>query len=102
MNILNYHVSTEGNNPVKILTGSNGSTVIKSLEIINGDVDSVVKIYREDSSVNPAKYGEIVINLESYNYLMLWEGFIVIPEGHSLWIYSDRLDIEAVANVVEL
>ncbi len=101
MNILNYHVSTTGN-PVKILTGSNGSTVIKSLEIINSDVDSVVKIYREDNSVQPVKYGEITINLESYNYLMLWEGFIAIPEGHSLWIYSDKSGIEAVANVVEL
>lgn len=101
MEILNYHVSTTGN-PVQILTGSANSTVVKSLEIINGDSDAVVKIYRKDNSNAPVKYGEITVNLESYNYLMLWEGFIAIPEGHTLWIYSTTTGIEAVANVVEI
>lgn len=101
MKILNYHKSTTGN-PVQILIGSTNSTVIKSLEIINGDSDAVVKIYRKDDSKTPVKYGEITVNLESYNYLMLWEGFIAIPEGHTLWIESSIVGIEAVANVVEI
>lgn len=101
MDILNYHVATTGN-PMQILTGKTNSTVIKSLEIINGSVDAVVKIYRKDSSPVPVKYGEITINMESYDYLMLWEGFIVIPSGHTLWIESEVLEVEAVANVVEL
>lgn len=102
MKILNYHVSTTGN-PVKILAGSTNSTVIKSLEIINnGNSDAVVKIYRNDNSTSLVKYGEITVNLESYNYLMLWEGFIAIPEGHTLWIESPTTGIEAVANVVEI
>lgn len=101
MNILNYHVKTTGQ-PVNILTGSSNSTVIKSLELINSSTDATVTIYRMDDSQPQNVYGSIVVNLEAYNYVMLWEGFIAIPEGHTLWISSSESGIEAIANVVEL
>lgn len=100
MRITNYHVVTTGE-PVRILTGDSNSTVIKSLELMAGSNEGTVSIYRRDSSVVPVKYGEIKVNLEEDNYLMLWEGFICIPSGHTLWIDSDVSGIEAVANVVE-
>ena len=101
MNILNYHVTTTGQ-PAQILIGSTNSTVIKSFELINGNSDAVITIYRKDNSPTPNVYGSITVNLEAYNYLMLWEGFIAIPEGHSLWISSETSGIEAIANVVEI
>ncbi len=99
MIITNYHVSITGND-VLILTGGPNSTVIKSLEIISSDSSAEVTIYRKDSSSNV--YGSIKVNLEAYNYLMLWEGFISIPKDHTLWVSSVTTGIEVVANVVEL
>lgn len=100
MRITNYHVVTNGE-PVRILTGDTNSTVIKSLELISGSTQGEVSIYRKDASISPVKYGEIKVNLEENNYIMLWEGFICIPSGHTLWIESNVVGIEAVANVVE-
>ena len=107
MLVTNYHVKatlTSSNPPsgedVLILTGSENSTVIKSLEVISGSESSIVNVFRKDSSGNI--YGNIKIDLTAYNYVMLWEGFIAIPQGHQLFINADSQYVEAVANIVEL
>lgn len=107
MIITNYKVKatlTTSNPPTGVdtlvLTGANNSTVIKSLEIISGNEDSIVNVFRKDENNTP--YGNIKLDLSAYNYVMLWEGFIVIPNGHSLWFNADSIQVEAVANVVEL
>ncbi len=100
MNITNHHVKTDGGVETLVLTGSGGSTVIKSLELISGSDAAVVDVVRKDA--DDAEYGRIRVNLTAYNYVMLWEGFVVIPNGHKLYVSSDSHLIEAVANVVEL
>lgn len=107
MNVTNYKVKaslTNSNPPVGvdtlILTGASNSTIIKSLELISGSEQSIVNVFRKDSSGNV--YGTIKVDLTAYNYVMLWEGFIVIPAGHELYVNADSNQVEAIANVVEL
>ena len=107
MIVTNYKVKaslTNSNPPVGvdtlILTGGENSTVIKSLELISGTEPSIVYIFRKDSKNNV--YGTIKIDLKANNYVMLWEGFIAIPPGHTVYLNADSVQVEAVANVVEL
>lgn len=107
MIIKNYRAKaslTSSNPPtgvdVLILTGSDNSTVIKSLEVIAGTEDAIVNIFRKDE--HGIAYGNVKLDLTAHNYVMLWEGFIAIPAGHSLWLNSDSNQVEVVCNVVEL
>lgn len=84
---------------VLILTGAALGTTVKSLEIIAGAENSIITIFRKDSNNNV--YGAAKVNLEAQDYLMLWEGFIVIPAGHKLYINADSAAVEAIASVAE-
>lgn len=107
MVIKNYKVKTSltTSNPptgvdTLILTGAENSTVVKSLEILIGNENAIVNIFRKDANDSP--YGNIKVDMNAYDYIMLWEGFIAIPSGHTLWINASSNQVEAVANVVEL
>lgn len=107
MIVTNYKVKaslTTSNPPAGvdtlILTGSENSTVIKSLELISGTESSIVYVFRKDSDGNT--YGSIKVDLKANNYVMLWEGFIAIPFGHTVYLNADSDQVEAVASVVEL
>ena len=107
MNVTNYKVKaklTNSNPPIGIdtlvLTGSENSTVIKSFELISGVEPTIVYVFRKDLDGNI--YGNIKVDFKANNYLTLWEGFVVIPYGHTLYINANSNQLEAVANVVEL
>ena len=107
MIVTNYRVKaslTSSNPPVGvdalILTGAENSTVIKSLELISGTESSIAYIFRKDGNGNT--YGSIKVDLKANNYVMLWEGFIAIPAGHTVYLNADSNQVEAVASVVEL
>lgn len=85
---------------VLILTGAENSTILKSLEIIAGTENAIVNVFRKDTA--GTVYGNIKLDLTAYNYIMLWEGFIAIPSGHTLSINADSSQVEAIASVVEL
>lgn len=99
MKITNHHIKTNGSD-VQVFSSTNGVTVVKSLEIISpSNLEGEITIYRKNSQ--NSVYGSIEIKLEKTNYLTLWEGFFVIPEGHSLWAYSTVSGFEVVVNSVE-
>lgn len=107
MIVTNYRVKaslTNSNPPLgldtPILTGVENSTVIKSLELISGTESSIAQIIRRDENGNT--YGSIKVDLKANNYIMLWEGFIVIPANHTVFLNADSNQVEAVASVVEL
>lgn len=108
MVIKNYKVkgsvTTSGTDPVfndvEILTGSTQSTIVKALELNAGEEDSVVYIIRKDGS--NTEYSRVKLDLTAYNYVILWEGFFVIPSGHKLILNADSNYVECIANVVEM
>lgn len=87
-------------NDVEILTGSAKSTIVKSLEINAGSEDSIVYVIRKDDT--NTEYSKIKLDITAYNYVVLWEGFFVIPSGHKLILNADSNEIECIANVVEM
>lgn len=106
MIIKNYAVkgSTFGTPPtgenVTVLTGATNGTIVKSLELNTGSSASVVNVIRRNNS--NVVYSSIKVDLSAYNYVVLWEGFVVIPSGHTLIINADNSQVECVANVIEL
>lgn len=87
-------------NDVELLTGSDNGTVVKTLEIISGEESAVLKIIRKD--VTNSVYATINVDLKANDYLILWEGFFLIPSGHKLIINADSNEITVVANVIEM
>lgn len=85
---------------VAVLTGKLNGTVIKTLEINAGDEGSIVNIIRKDQ--DNATYSTIKVDIPPYNYVLLWEGFIVIPYNHKLILNADSEKLECIANVIEL
>ena len=83
-----------------ILNGTSNGTIVKTLEIISGNESSVVKIMRRNAA--GTTYSTITIELKANDYLLLWEGFIVIPSGHKLVLSADSNEVTVVANVVEM
>lgn len=83
-----------------ILTGKSGSTVVKSLELISGSESSIVQIIRRDTNEND--YASIQVGLKANDYLVLWEGFFVIPYGHVLIAKGDSNEVRVIANAIEL
>lgn len=63
------------------------SLIVRTLQVSNGFGDAIVQIARVNSD------GAIVFknkfNLASYNYLLLWEGFIYLPQGMGLYCCTD-------------
>lgn len=83
-----------------VLIGKAGGTVIKSLELISGSESSIVEIIRRD--VDDNDYATIRLGLKANDYLVLWEGFFVIPLGHRLIVAGDSNQVRAVVNVAEI
>lgn len=87
-------------NPVQLLTGASNGTVVKTLEIISGESSSILHIIRKDAADNI--YADIKVDLKANDYLILWEGFFLIPYQHKLIISADSNDVNVVANVIEM
>lgn len=96
----NYSVKTTSSQLERILTGSTGSTIVKSLQIINGNQSCTVNVVRKDA--NNVQYANVRVDLKANDYLLLWEGFFVIPFNHTLNFSSSSAGCTVVANVVEL
>lgn len=73
--------------PRTVSSASRKSLIVRTLQVSNGFGDAVVQIARVNSD------GTIVFknkfNLASYNYLLLWEGFIYLPQGMGLYCCTD-------------
>ena len=84
-------------NDVQILAGAANDTIVRSLTIINNDAaDSVVYIKRADTF--GSVYHTIKVFLPPSQSRVLWDDFIVIPEGHKLLMASDSDDTEVVVS----
>lgn len=63
------------------------SIIVRTLQVANGFGDAIIQIARLDSG------GQIVFrnkfNLTSYNYVLLWQGFIYLPAGMGLYCNVD-------------
>jgi hypothetical protein len=87
-------------NDVQILAGAANDTIIRSLTIYNNDsADSVVYIKRADTF--GSVYFSIKIFLPANSSRVLWDDFIVIPDGHKLLMASDSNDTEVVVSCFE-
>lgn len=87
-------------NDVQILAGAANDTIVRSLTIINNAAaDSVVYIKRADTF--GSVYFSIKVFLPPGQSRVLWDDFIVIPEGHKLIMASDSDDTEVVVSCFE-
>lgn len=104
LNFTNYHKkgSLTGIVPdeVQVLTGVSGGTIVKSLQISTGNESCYVTIIRKDD--NGSVYSQIKIEMKANDYLILWQGFFVIPYLHKLTFTSDSNYCTVVANVVQM
>ena len=93
---------------VLLLTGANMGTVMKSLELISGNEPCIVHVIRTDGtepSINEVasrSYATIEIEMKANDYLVLWEGFFVLPHNHKLYFNATSRFCRAVVNYVEL
>lgn len=92
--------STEFQEAVLLLTGVSNSTIVKSLELINGDESSTAYIIRKNEE--GVIYSNIRVDLKANDYLLLWQGFFVIPQGHTIYFACNSLQTKIISNVVEL
>lgn len=104
-----------GNVPVGesqlLLVGTSNGTIVKSLEIITGNESCYVEVIRTDgtegsspseNNIASKSYATIKIDMKANDYLVLWEGFFVIPRNHRLYVKADSVHCRAVASVVEM
>ena len=96
---------------VHLLTGASMGTVMKSLELISGNEVCIVHVIRTDGTepVNASieqiankSYATIEIEMKANDYLVLWEGFFVLPSDHKLYFNATSPSCRAVVNYVEL
>ena len=96
---------------VHLLTGASMGTVMKSLELISGNEPCIVHVIRtngtepENASIEQiasASYATIEIEMKANDYLVLWEGFFVLPYNHKLYFNATSDSCRAVVNYVEL
>ena len=91
-----------------LLTGASMGTVMKSLELISGNEACIVHVIRTDGTepsideVASASYATIEIEMKANDYLVLWEGFFVLPYNHKLYFNATSNFCRAVVNYVEL
>ena len=83
-----------------LLTGVQNGTVVKTLEIISGNESSILYVTRKDTA--NTTYATIKVDLKANDYLILWEGFFLIPFGHKLCVSADSNYVSVVSNVVEM
>ena len=98
-------------NNVLLLTGAGMGTVMKSLELISGDESCIVHVIRTDGTeldntsnndIASASYATIKVEMKPNDYLVLWEGFFVLPSNHRLYFNATSSSCRAVVNYVEL
>ena len=93
---------------VHLLTGASMGTVMKSLELISGNEACIVHVIRTDGTepsideVASRSYATIEIEMKANDYLVLWEGFFVLPYNHKLYFNATSNFCRAVVNYVEL
>jgi hypothetical protein len=93
---------------VLLLTGASMGTVMKSLELISGNEACIVHVIRTDGTepsidgVASKSYATIEIEMKANDYLVLWEGFFVLPYNHKLYFNATSNFCRAVVNYVEL
>ena len=96
---------------VHLLTGASMGTVMKSLELVSGNEPCIVHVIRTDGTepvnasideVASASYATIEIEMKANDYLVLWEGFFVLPSNHKLYFNATSRLCRAVVNYVEL
>ena len=96
---------------VHLLTGASMGTVMKSLELISGNEACIVHVIRTDGTepdnasieaVANASYATVEIEMKANDYLVLWEGFFVLPYNHKLYFNATSNFCRAVVNYVEL
>lgn len=95
----------------RLLTGALKGTIVKSLEIMTGNESCYVEIIRTSGNegndpteevISQNSYATIRIDMKANDYLVLWEGFFVIPNGKKLYFKSDSTQCKAVVNYVEM
>lgn len=95
----------------RLLTGTLKGTIVKSLEIMTGNESCYVEIIRTSGNepdhtteevISQNSYATIRIDMKANDYLVLWEGFFVIPYGKKLYFKSDSTQCKAVVNYVEM
>ena len=95
-------------NNVHLLTGASMGTVMKSLELISGNEPCIVHVIRTNGTepsideVASKSYATIEIEMKANDYLVLWEGFFVLPSNHKLYFNATSNFCRAVVNYVEL
>ena len=98
-------------NNVHLLTGASMGTVMKSLELISGNEPCIVHVIRTNGTesdntsieaVANASYATVEIEMKANDYLVLWEGFFVLPYNHKLYFNATSNFCRAVVNYVEL
>ena len=105
---LNSNSEVPSGAEVPLLTGAANGSVVKTLEIGTGNESCYVEIIRRapamvgDSNQLGVEYSRIKVDMKAYDYLVLWEGFFVIPSGHTLSFVADSEYCTIIANVVEL
>ena len=93
---------------VHLLTGASMGTVMKSLELISGNEACIVHVIRTDGTepsideVASRSYATIEIEMKANDYLVLWEGFFVLPSNNKLYFNATSNFCRAVVNYVEL
>lgn len=92
--------ASTSNNEVLVLTGTSGSTIVKSLELINSNESCTAYIIRKNENDNV--YSTIRVDLKANDYLILWQGFFVIPYNHKIYFSCNSLGCKIVTNVVEM
>lgn len=83
-----------------LLTGVTQGTIVKSLQLVNANESCTAYVIRKDNDGNT--YSSIRVDLKANDYLILWQGFFVIPFNHSIWFSCDSLGCKIIANVVEM
>lgn len=95
-------------NNVHLLTGASMGTVMKSLEFISGNESCIVHVIRTDGTessideVANASYATIEVEMKANDYLVLWEGFFVLPSNHKLYFNATSSLCKAVVNYVAI
>ena len=93
---------------VHLLTGASMGTVMKSLELVSGNEACIVHVIRTDGTesssdeVASRSYATIEIEMKANDYLVLWEGFFVLPSNHKLYFNATSNFCRAVVNYVAL
>ena len=93
----NYTSVSQGDY-IDVLSGKQNGTIIKSLQLINGDQSCTVNVVRKNAG---GQYDNVRVDLKANDYLILWQGFFVIPYNHVL-SFKSTSKCTIVVNAVDL